>query len=134
MDFNGEAVPFYAYGWEDEYLKISPIDRIIKMIYELQFGNKKSYESLTNDEKKQIMVIRFEDFVDNTYKIVDDLAVFLNTKTSKYTKRSIIKQGCPRIQNLEKRVERYKNIKKISSSPYIQLVEEMIEDYEVDWA
>ena len=31
--FKEQAVPFYAHGWEQEYLEISPIDRIIKMLH-----------------------------------------------------------------------------------------------------
>ncbi len=133
IKFNNKPVPFYAHGWEEEYLLAAPMDRVIKMLYRLQFGNRQAYENLLENDKSQITVIRFEDFVSNTFEHVEQLAQFLNTKTTKYTRQAISKQGCPRLQTFEKRLEKYENIKKEATSPYILLVEEMIEDYKSDW-
>ncbi len=133
IDFNGTPVPFYAFGWEQEYLDASPMDRIIKMIYSLNFNNRVSYKALSKDEKKQILVIRFEDFVINTSDYIDKLACFLGTKTTKNTKKTIKKQGCPRTQGQDKIIRRLKNIEMEASEPYLLLLEEMIKDYKVDW-
>ena len=133
FEYNNEAIPFYAYGWEEEYLTIPPIDRIRKMLYKLQFGNRKAYEVLSKDEKKQIIIIRFEDFVLNTFERVDDLASFLNTSTTKYTKSAIKKQDCPRNLAPEKRLKNFEFIKKEASQESLILVDEMIEDYKIDW-
>ena len=133
FEVDDEAVPFYAFGWGKEYLEMEPMDRIIKMLYQLQFGNRKAYEALSDSEKKQIMVVRYEDFISNTYIFVDLISKFLDAEKTKYTKKIIKKQGCPRIQIPEKKVARYKNIIKNSSSESLILLEEMIEDYRTDW-
>ena len=131
--FKEQAVPFYAHGWEQEYLDISPIDRVIRMLHGLQTTNRAAYETLNCSDKKQILVLRFEDFVVNTYSCVDRLADFLNTKKTKATKTAIQKQGCPRQPSQNKRQKRLEIIKKEASSPYLELVDEMIEDYKTDW-
>jgi hypothetical protein len=133
IKFNKQAVPFYAHGWEQEYLEISPMDRMIKMLHSLQFGNRAAYELLNDGDKQKIRVIRFEDFVANTYEHVDQLAVFLNTVTTKTTNAAIHKQGCPRHQSQESKIKRYEIIRQEATAPYIKMVDEMIEDYKVDW-
>ncbi len=131
--FGDKAVPFYAYGWEEEYLELPPVDRIVKMQHILQFLNRESYEKLSDKDKHQIKVIRFESLVSETSQYVDEIAKFLETKTTKYTQSAIKKQGCPRYQPPEKRNRRYSNIKNEASKMSLQLIEEMIEDYKNDW-
>ena len=133
IKFNNQAVPFYAYGWEEEYLEISPLDRVIKMLHGLQFTNRAAYEALKESDKKQIRVIRFEDFVVDTYNYTDQLAEFLQTKTTKATKSAIHKQGCPRHKLLDKKQKRSQILMEEASGPYIKLMDEMIEDYKIDW-
>jgi len=133
IKFNDKAVPFYAHGWEQEYLEAAPMDRIIKMLYTLQLANREAYEKLNDKDKQQIKVIRFEDFVSDTYNYVEQLASFLKTTTTKSTKSAIHKQGCPRYQPPEKRTKRFETIKQEATSPYLELVNEMIEDYSSDW-
>ena len=103
------------------------------MLHGLQTANRAAYEALTDSNKKQIQVIRFEDFVVDTYNHVDLLAVFLQTKTTKTTKAAIHKQGCPRLQQTDKRQMLLETIKKEATAPYLELMDEMIEDYKTDW-
>jgi len=131
--YQNEAIPFYAFGWEDEYLEMEPIDRIIKMLYKLQVGNRKAYEKLSQNKKRQILVIRFEDFVMNTYEYVESLATFLDTATTSQTKSAIKKQGCPRNLVAGDRIKQFNLIKKQASKQSLILVEEMIKDYKTDW-
>ena len=133
IKFNNHAVPFYAHGWEQEYLEISPMDRIIKILHGLQIANRDAYEALDCSDKKQIRVIRFEDFVVDTYNYVDQLASFLQTKTTKTTRAAIHKQGCPRIQSTAKKQMKLETIKKEATAPYLKLVDEMIDDYKTNW-
>ncbi|MDC3234538.1 hypothetical protein OBB02_00665 [Candidatus Puniceispirillum sp.] len=133
IKFKGQAVPFHAHGWEQEYLESSPMDRIIKMLHGIQIANRAAYETLNFSDKKQILVLRFEDFVVDTYSCIDRLADFLHTKKTKTTKAAIQKQGCPRQQSQEKRQGRLEIIKREASSPYLELLDEMIEDYKTDW-
>jgi hypothetical protein len=133
LKFKDTAVPFYAHGWEEDYLEITPMNRIIKMLYHLQLGNRNAYEALTENEKKQILVIRFEDFILNTYDHVKKIADFLETEETKATKEAIKYQGCPRIQNMDKKIKKFENIKKEASTKYLHLLDEMIEDYKTDW-
>ena len=134
IKFNEQAVPFYAYGWEQEYLEINPMDRVIKMLHGLQIANRAAYEALDSQDKKQIRVIRFEDFVVDTFSYVKQLAEFLCTKTTNTTKGAIRKQGCPRYRLPQKKQNSLEIIKKQATTPYLDLMDEMIEDYKTDWA
>jgi hypothetical protein len=103
------------------------------MLYKLQIENRKHYELLSEPEKKQVMVIRFEDFVVSTFEYVDNIANFLNTSVTKNTKSAIKRQGCPRYQDPIKRDKRYSLIKKDASQESLILLDKMIEDYKIDW-
>ena len=75
----------------------------------------------------------FEDFVVDTYNYIEQLASFLQTKTTKTTKAAIHKQGCPRTQKTDKRQMKLEIINKEATAPYLELMDEMIEDYKTDW-
>ena len=132
--FNEQAVPFYAYGWSRNISRLSLKDRIIKMLHGLQIPNRTAYKVLVDSNKEQIRVIWFEDFLVDTHNYVDQLAGFLQTKTTKTTKAGIYKQGCPRLQPTNKRQIKFEIIKKEATAPYLDLVDQMIEDYKTDWA
>ncbi|KAF5416488.1 MAG: hypothetical protein C5S38_02780 [Candidatus Methanophagaceae archaeon] len=64
FEWKGEMVPIMAHGWEDEYLTISPVERIIRMIDTMYRKNIKTYNELTREQKERIFFVVFDKFVE----------------------------------------------------------------------
>ena len=133
LKVGNRAVPFYALGWEMEYLEMLPMDRIVRMLYELQMKNRVGYEKLPDSRKSKVYVVRFEDFVTKPFLHIDKIAAFLGTRITRYTKSAVKRQKCPRNLSLEERAKKYDVIKKECGGEYWKLVEKMIADYDVEW-
>ena len=88
--------PYYAKGWEKQYLKMNSYDRVGEIIYRLINKRNKVYNSLTNNNKKKILLLFFDDFVSKPDKNLIKLSKFLNRKKSKFTKKTLIEESCPR--------------------------------------
>lgn len=94
IDFNGNSLPWFTAGWEDKYLSSNSFDKSIYSICSLMekvlvyASNKKLENSLS--------FVPFELFVLNPQTYIDRLESFLDTKSTKYTKKMLKKQYVPR--------------------------------------
>ncbi len=131
--FGISEVPFYAIGWEQEYLESSPKERVIKMLYRLQLEHRRHYRSFSEMQKQKIKVIRFEDLVTNTRHEVAELANFLDTSETSLTRKSFKRQNCPRSLLPHARKGKYEGIVQDLDEKYIKLLDEMIEHYSEAW-
>jgi hypothetical protein len=128
-----EVVPRNVVDWAKEYIEMTPIDRTIRMLHDLQMKNRKVYENLPPSRKKGVHVIRFEDLVTDTIERIEVMAHFLETTTTKITTKTIKKQNCPRILSVENQNRMFQDIKSKCSSKSSNLLDKMISDYENDW-
>ena len=131
--FGKKAVPFYALGWEQEYLEASGKERVIKMLHGLQLEHRSHYRSFSRQQKQIIKVVRFEDLVTNTHHEVSKLAKFLNTSATRSTKKSIKQQKCPRHLDDNKRADKYARLTQQLDGKFVKLLDEMIEHYREEW-
>ena len=90
------AVPWFAFGWEKKFKESTTIDKTIYSIEWLIDKTKEAYDSLDEEEKEQVMYIPFEKFVKYPDGYIQALQKFLNTKTTRKTKKVLKKQKCPR--------------------------------------
>lgn len=92
----GRALPWYAMGWEDLYLRSNRMDRTI---YAIRFQSdlaRKTYSQLSPAEQTQVEIIPFEQFVLDPEPFMARLECSLNTKVSALTRRVMRKQNVPR--------------------------------------
>ena len=130
---DGEAVPYYARDWAEQYLRMAPMDRIIRIIHGVCLANRESYQNLPPERKWQIYVIRFEDFVTDPYTHTQEIARFLGTETSRVTPKAIRRQNCPRVLSRADQEERLKFIRAESGPESRVLIDELIDDQEMAW-
>ena len=95
--YKGNFLPYFAYGWEEKYLKSSEIDRIIYSVEMIRNQHRDSYEALDINTKKRILFVRHQHLLINTDKCVSTVSKFLETKTSIDTKSVLMEQNCPRV-------------------------------------
>ncbi len=128
-DFNGEIVPHYAYGWEDKYCSLVGIDRVIHMVNHIRINHIKSYEKLSDSNRKQVLFVSFDKLTLNPDQSIPMITKFLNTRVSKYTKEFLIKERCPREPDLKGFEKKLMTIKGLASKGAFNLLEEMAHDF-----
>ena len=96
LNHKGQALPWFAVGWEDKYSESSSMD---KVIYSIQWLTQKANEtlvSLSEVQRKQVLIIPFEKFVLDPWPFVDAVGALLGTEPTAATKRVLKRQRCPR--------------------------------------
>jgi len=92
----GETVPWFAHGWEDEFLRLPAVDRAIRTVYWLSQQRETVVAQASEAERRQILFIPFERFVTDPWPFLRELEEFLGAKTTPTTRRVLRRQRCPR--------------------------------------
>jgi len=151
---NDKDLPFFAHGWEDEFLSANYIEKAIKSISILT----KDYTNNLKKIKKQygensILEVSFEDAITNTDEVLNIIAGFIDRDINQKLYKKIKKSGnFPRKSMLDgqehglfnfkskkvdkvkekvliqKKMELFKS--KVRPEYYLQLVQ-LVKDYEV---
>lgn len=96
FDYKGMALPFFALGWEETFLKANAVEKAIYMIYHLTKRVKEL--SMTGDGTGNggVFEVPFERFVINPSPYIRRLETLLGTQTDSRTKKMMKKQNVPR--------------------------------------
>lgn len=116
------------YHWYDLIKKnsLSPkneLEKCIDYVCTLTEKSVKNYKKLNNYEKEKILISSYEDIIQNTNVEIENIAKFLNLKTTIFTKKFIKKENCPTIIATDKLNQRRLYIKsKVSNKYYEKLI------------
>lgn len=127
--YKNKVVPYSCLNHEEEYLKATPLERVILLIrlhYEL---NIEKYNSLPQKTKKRILMINFDQFVRNPFPYCERLETFLNTSRTDDLKRILKREKCPRVV-IESEVEKMNYLKKRVSKKYQLMLTKVMELHE----
>jgi len=89
-------VPWFAHGWEDEFLRLPPVDRAIHTVHWLDQQRETVVALASEAERQQLMFIPFEGFVTDPWPFLHRLEAFLGARTTPTTHRVLKRQRCPR--------------------------------------
>ena len=136
--YKDQILPYYVYGWEDLYLSLSKVDKIIYMIDKIREHHKITFESLTEDRKKRILFIKHSDMLKNTSQVLSEVSNFIGRTPSIHTERVCIEQNCPRNYSLptpfltSKKTlqEKLTEIKSAASSDGFKILNSMLTEFE----
>jgi len=92
----GEPVPWFAHGWEEEFLRLAPVDRAIRTVHWLSHERDIVLEKASQEERRQVLLIPFERFVADPWPFLRRLEEFLGAKTTTATRGVLKRQRCPR--------------------------------------
>ncbi len=96
IEHNGQSLPWFATGWEDLWLSSNKMDRTI---YAIRFQwqlSEKTYASLSDVEKKQVVMVPFEQFVITPEPFMKQIETALGTRVTDTTRKMMKKQKVPR--------------------------------------
>lgn len=131
FQWGSDVLPYFAAGWEEEYVSLSEADRIILMINKAQDMHDKAYSSLSNTDRAKVMVVTFEEMVTDPKPILSKICSFLGTEETSYTSGVLIKERCPRTLPKEERQNKRDEIKKHASAEAYSILMKMVEEYEM---
>jgi hypothetical protein len=95
LEHGDTQVPYYAAGWEDEFVAASPEGRVIRMIHQVWSDIQDTYESLSGEKKSQVRYVMYDEFIRNPKSYLDPLASFLGTTTTRHTKYILKRKNLP---------------------------------------
>lgn len=127
---NQRYVPWYAYDWKDEYEKMSEMDRIVRSIKTLFELGEKVYNSLSEEEKKQILFVSYENAVEKTEAEIGKVAAFLDTKPCPGIEDVFKRENCPSKLSLEKRQKKADEIRLLADKKLFDEIMKMSSRYE----
>lgn len=130
LDYHGTDVPYYAFGWEQEYLDSSPTSRVLKMINVLWKAGMKTVEKLSDRRKKQILFIPFEGFIQNPFPYISEIENLLQISRTKSTAKALIRERCPREYRHEDMLNRRTQIINDLPKEEVQVLERLSSEYE----
>jgi len=96
LDYRGGAVPFFAHGWEERYLRSNAMDRVIYSIESLTRAGERVWHRLSDAQRAQVMLIPFEHFVLDPWPHLQRLEALLETTCTHATRRELKRQHVPR--------------------------------------
>lgn len=96
FDHKGRDLPWFAFGWEDEYANASTMDRAILCVNFLQRRHFAAYDRIKAEHPNQITCYAFENFVVNPWPVIEELEKLLDTKRSEKMAQLLKEQKIPR--------------------------------------
>ena len=125
-----EPIPWYAIDWKEEYLSLPDVDRVIKSIDYLNKLEFEVYNSMTEKQKHNIHIVRYEDLVERTNETIQMLCKFLGKKPLEGMPSVLARERVPKILDIKERDEKSIFIKKKASERYYDIFLEMVERYQ----
>ncbi len=95
-NYKNQEVPYYAYGWEDDYLKSNFLERSIYFTDEMTRRKRIRKKQLKNKYHAKILTIPFESFVLNPDFWIQNIASKIGSNATSATSRVMFEQKVPR--------------------------------------
>ncbi len=134
IQHEGKDIYYLAAGKEKDWTNGNPIENTVLALYSLLTTSRQSYKNLSSEKKSRIAVIKFEVLLKKPLDTFEYLALFLNTQPSSRTPKMLKKAGFPREDPAKERDQKWLAIRENASKKTIALVDELISDYEEEWA
>lgn len=96
FDYQGRSVPFFAQGWEEQFLRSNTMEKSIYAIAHLVRWGQRTLAQLPEVRQRQVMIIPFERFVFDPWSFLHQLETFLDTHVTALTRREMKRQRVPR--------------------------------------
>jgi len=130
VEYKGFSFPWYCHGYEEEVIDLNPYERCIKIGINLIERSIDQYKNSKNKDK--IIIILFEDMVQNPNYQLNRIEDFLGLQTTKYTNKFISEAKCPRVLNPKDRNDKLSIFKENVSPDLFENLVSLTNSYEKD--
>lgn len=128
--YKNQIVPYYAYKWEKEFIKLNEVDKVIHIVSKQNSESINIFNHLDTQDKNRIKIINFNNLVTDPYSNIEKICSELKTKKTFYTDTVLSEENCPRDIDLKDRDKKYKYIKNLASDLGIERLNKAIKNYE----
>ena len=95
FEYNGQSVPYFSNGWEEEFLFLNPIEKAIRFI-DIYLNKVKQFKQRNSKYLHQVLTIPFEPFVLKPNQYIIKMLNFLSVEKTDLTEKVLMKQKVPR--------------------------------------
>ncbi len=128
-----DCVHHLAFGWEETYLAMAPLARIVRMLHGAQMRARDTYKSLPAERREKVMLVDFDVLTTAPQETAERAADFLNTRTTRATARTLRKMGLPYTDHATRRADNLAALQDELDDPSRRMLDEMIADFETGW-
>jgi len=136
--YKRNILPYYAYGWEDEYLSLGQVDRVVSLVAHIRRCHYEAYAKLSSDDQKRVLFVKHQTLITKTQECLQTIKNFIGEGPSKYTPTVLMQQNCPRDNgattpfstNNKTHQEKLEEIRKLSRPEAYSLLLDMQQQFE----
>ena len=96
FSYNGQGIPHYVIGHEKEYINLNEMEKCVFMHNLLLRKSISQYLKLNHTQKKKILILKYEDLLENTENELNKISTFLNIETSSHMLKAKLDSNVPR--------------------------------------
>ena len=97
--YGDKTIPHYALGAEDQYLNLNPMEKCVFMHNRLINKTLIQFGQLSLDEKSKILLLKFEDILQQPSHQIERICHFLDSEPTEYIDKALHDARLPRIYN-----------------------------------
>lgn len=130
IKFKGKLLPYYTLKEEAYFSKLNFLEK--STFYYLQSINSsiKTYKKLNKNQRKKILLIKFDDFAEKIDLELNKISNFLGLKKTSHTKKILIRNNLPRKMFPNEREFKMSQLKKNISNELFKELNDLTEKYE----
>ncbi len=128
IEYNKKKLPWFCLGYEEEWLRLNPMERCGRTVVDLVERSVKQYRKAANKDK--IYLVKFEDFLTNAGKKMEEIAMFIGTETTFYTENLLRTELRLSILDNELRKTKLSDLKKRSDPSLFDKITSLSHEYE----
>ena len=123
-------MPYYALGWEEAYVRATPLGRIVRMLAWIWDENERTYAALPQEQRAQIGFVPYEGLIREPLAHLARAAAFLGTRLTAATPRFVKRKGLPRTSRTSEREARWARLRAEATAEERGILERLTEEYE----
>ena len=97
--FGEKTIPHYVLGVEEKYLGLNPVEKCLFVHSRLIEKTLSQYQQLSAEEKKQILLVNFENILQEPSHEIDRICCFIDSEPSEYIEKAFHDARLPRAFN-----------------------------------
>lgn len=96
INHEGSYLPWFAYGWEDEYKTYTKMDKVIHLLDKLWSMTEDNLAIQSSEAKARVLYMPFERFVVQPRPYLDKIGQLMGTTPNRMMRRTLKKERVPR--------------------------------------
>ena len=110
VDINGKTVPWHAANWGSHYIKMTPSERCIQSVLDLQKREQLARDSLQDHQRCQFMQFSFENFLSDPEHIIERVSAFIKAPAGAFMAGFLASEHLPNHNNMQMRSHRFASL------------------------